>query len=162
MPILGLRQNVGNQKVISSPVGLVTTNAVAVRDQSLDRSRLPITNRGKPASDHFRFTFSKPVTELLQLRVLRLSLVTDGNVRIGVFPQRQKFLVRRAALGSVAPHRVGASELRMAPKHTRGSGSAHCDALNCCYHLVAFEHPILRVDLCGKHAGDRQELFNRC
>jgi hypothetical protein len=42
----------GNPEVIFSPVGLVPPNAPAVTDQSL--ARLPITNRGKPASDHFR------------------------------------------------------------------------------------------------------------
>src|SRR5260370_41877762 len=34
----------GNPEVISSPVGLVSRNAPAVSDQSLERSRLPVTN----------------------------------------------------------------------------------------------------------------------
>ncbi len=57
--------------------------------------------------------FSKPVTELLQLRVLCLGLLKDWNIWIGVFPQRQKFLVRRATLGIIALERVGATQLEM-------------------------------------------------
>ena len=56
---------------------------------------------------------SKPVTELLQLRVLRLRLLKDGNVWIGVLPQRQKILVRGACFGCVSLHRVGTSQLEM-------------------------------------------------
>jgi hypothetical protein len=45
--------------------------------------------------------------QLLQLRVLRFSLLQDRDVRIGVFPQRQKILVRSSALRGVALHHVG-------------------------------------------------------
>jgi len=37
-------------------------------------------------------TFSKPVTELLQLCEFGLGLLQDGNVGIGVFPERQDVL----------------------------------------------------------------------
>src|SRR5882762_880966 len=57
--------------------------------------------------------FSKPVTELLQLRVLCLGLLKDWNIWIGVFPQRHKFLVRHASLGDIALELVGATQLEM-------------------------------------------------
>src|SRR6267143_4413514 len=56
--------------------------------------------RAKAASEEP--TFSKPVTELLQLRVLHLGLLKDGDVWIGSFPQRQKILVGGAGFGGVA------------------------------------------------------------
>jgi hypothetical protein len=39
---------------------------------------------------------------LLQLRVLRLGFFQDGNIGIGVFPQRQEVLVGSACFGRVA------------------------------------------------------------
>ena len=47
--------------------------------------------------------------ELLQLRVLRPGQLGDGNVRVGVFPEREGILIRRLGLGGVAL-RVGASD----------------------------------------------------
>jgi hypothetical protein len=38
---------------------------------------------------------------LLQLRVLPLGFFQDGNVGVGVFPQREKILVGGAGLGGV-------------------------------------------------------------
>src|SRR6202011_1633920 len=49
----------------------------------------------------------------MQLGILRLGLLEDGNIRIGIFPQRQKILVRGTALRTFALHRVGAPELQM-------------------------------------------------
>jgi hypothetical protein len=49
-------------------------------------------------------------TELLQLRVLRLGLLEDGNVRVGVFPEREGILIGRLGLGGVALRGVGASD----------------------------------------------------
>ncbi len=62
---------------------------------------------------------SKPVTELLQLRVLRLGLLKDRNVRVGVLPEREESLVGGAALGSVALHRVGAAQLEVSQRADR-------------------------------------------
>jgi len=38
---------------------------------------------------------------LLQLRVLRFGLLQDGNVGVGVFPEREEIVVGAASLGSV-------------------------------------------------------------
>src|SRR6266478_2980991 len=62
---------------------------------------------------------SKPVTELLQLRVLRLGLLKDRNVRVGVLPEREESLVGGAALGSVALHSVGAAQLEVSQRADR-------------------------------------------
>src|SRR5712691_7432948 len=51
--------------------------------------------------------------ELLQLCVLRLGLLQDGNVGIGVFPESEEVLVSGAALCSVAGEGVGAGEAEM-------------------------------------------------
>jgi hypothetical protein len=40
-------------------------------------------------------------SELLQLRVLRLGLLQDRNVGVGVFPEREEIVVGAASLGSV-------------------------------------------------------------
>ena len=45
---------------------------------------------------------------LLQLRVLRLGFLQDGDVGVGVFPEGEEVLVNRARLGGVALKRVGA------------------------------------------------------
>jgi hypothetical protein len=60
-----------------------------------------VRETGCPVDQAQAPTFSKAVTKLLQLRVLRLSLLKDGDVRIGVFPQRQKILVLGAGFGRV-------------------------------------------------------------
>src|SRR5260370_18405962 len=60
-----------------------------------------------------KLTFSKAVGELLQLRVFRLSLLQDWNVRVGVFPEGEEILVGSAARVGVALHRVGAPQLEM-------------------------------------------------
>jgi hypothetical protein len=38
---------------------------------------------------------------LLQFRVLRLGLLQDGDVGVGVFPQREEIVVRSAGFGGV-------------------------------------------------------------
>src|SRR6266699_4349159 len=50
---------------------------------------------------------------LLQLRVLCLSLLKDGDFKVGVFPECEEILIRGAALGNVALERVSASHLEM-------------------------------------------------
>jgi len=50
---------------------------------------------------------------LLQLRVLRLCFLQDGNVSIGLFPEAEGVLVGILRLGRIACHREGAPELKM-------------------------------------------------
>ena len=50
---------------------------------------------------------------LLQLRVLRLGFVQDGDVRVGVFPEGEEVLVFSAALGGIALERVGACQAKV-------------------------------------------------
>jgi hypothetical protein len=52
------------------------------------------------------------VTNSLQLGVLRLGLLQDGDVGVGVFPEREEILVLTLRPGSVARHRVGTTELK--------------------------------------------------
>src|ERR1700676_4765609 len=56
---------------------------------------------------------------LLQLRVLRLGLLQDGDVGVGVFPEREEILISGTSLGGVTGHGVGASQLEM------GDGASH-------------------------------------
>ena len=51
---------------------------------------------------------------LLKLRVLRFRSDEDGNVWVGVFPDREEILIRRFRLLGVALHCVGAAEAEMA------------------------------------------------
>jgi hypothetical protein len=53
------------------------------------------------------------VARLLQFRVLRFGFLQDGNVRVGVFPQREKILVRSLGFRSVALQHIGAGETEM-------------------------------------------------
>jgi hypothetical protein len=55
----------------------------------------------------------KSAWELLQFGVLCLGLLQDGDVRVGVFPEREEILIGRLGLGGVALHGVGASETEM-------------------------------------------------
>ena len=50
---------------------------------------------------------------LLQLRVLRLGLLQDGDVGIGVFPEREEILVLDAGLRQVTLDGIGAAEAKM-------------------------------------------------
>jgi hypothetical protein len=45
--------------------------------------------------------------------VLGFALLQDGNVGVGIFPQREEILIGRLGLGGVALHGVGASHLKM-------------------------------------------------
>src|SRR5439155_812579 len=49
----------------------------------------------------------------LQLRVLRLGLLKDGNVWVGGFPEREEILIRGPGLRRIALQNVGAPELQM-------------------------------------------------
>ena len=51
-----------------------------------------------------------PAAQILspQLRVFRLGLLQDGNVGVGVLPQRKKIIVGGAGLGDVPLQDIGA------------------------------------------------------
>ncbi len=51
--------------------------------------------------------------ELLQLRVLRLSFFQDGDVGVGVFPEREEILISGPGFDSVALQSVGTGETEM-------------------------------------------------
>ena len=57
--------------------------------------------------------------KLLQLRVLRLGGDEDGNIRVGVSPEREEILIGRARLGRIALQHIGAGEAEM---HERPDG----------------------------------------
>jgi len=56
---------------------------------------------------------------LLQLRVLHLGLLVDGDVGVGVFPEREKILVCRAALRNVALECIGTTQLEVRQRTDR-------------------------------------------
>ena len=62
----------------------------------------PLTARGLPEPA------SPGCPELMNLRVLRLGSDEDGNVGVGVFPQREEILIRGPGFDGVALQRVGA------------------------------------------------------
>ena len=49
----------------------------------------------------------QPRNQLLQLRVLRLSLFQNGDVGVGVFPEREEVLIGGLCLGGVTLQVVG-------------------------------------------------------
>jgi len=51
--------------------------------------------------------------QLLQLRVLGFRFLQDGDVGVGVFPEREEVLVWTLRFRGVARHRVGATDLQM-------------------------------------------------
>ena len=59
----------------------------------------------------------------LQLRVLRFRSDEDGNVRVGVFPQREEILIGRLGFGGVALHRVCAGHSEMRQRSRRSSST---------------------------------------
>jgi hypothetical protein len=64
----------------------------------------------------------------VQLRVLGLGLREDRDVGVGVFPQREEILIRRAGLSGVAGERIGAGEaLNAQPFGTKAAA---------CYQLL--------------------------
>ena len=56
---------------------------------------------------------SQDFFQLLQLRVLRVGFLQDGDVGIGVFPEGEEILIRGAGLGGVALQGIGAGKLEM-------------------------------------------------
>ena len=53
------------------------------------------------------------VARLLQLGVFRLGFLQNGDVGIGVFPQREEILIRGAGFDGVALHGIRSSDLKM-------------------------------------------------
>ena len=51
--------------------------------------------------------------ELLQLRVLGLGLLQDGDVGVGVFPEGEEILIGGFGFGDVALHGIGATEVKV-------------------------------------------------
>ena len=51
--------------------------------------------------------------QLLQLRVLRLGFLQDGDIGVGVFPEGEEILVRSLRFGGAAGHRISTTELQM-------------------------------------------------
>src|ERR1700730_5265582 len=49
----------------------------------------------------------------MELCVFGLGRDEHGNVRVGVFPERQEILIRRLGLGGVALHGIGTGEAEM-------------------------------------------------
>jgi hypothetical protein len=49
----------------------------------------------------------------MQLGVLSLGFLQDGNVRVGVFPQREEILIRSACFRGVALQRIGTCETKV-------------------------------------------------
>ena len=49
----------------------------------------------------------------MKLRILRFGSDEDGNVGVGVFPEREEILIGRLGFGGVALHGVGAGEAEM-------------------------------------------------
>src|SRR6266705_628799 len=66
-----------------------------------------------PVGQGQKLTLSKPVTELLQLRVLRHGLLKDWNVGVGILPQFLKILVGGAGFSNISLQCVRASKLQV-------------------------------------------------
>jgi hypothetical protein len=58
-------------------------------------------------------SYPRSTKQLPQLRILRLSLLQDGDVRVGVFPEGEEILIGGFCLGSAAFHGVGTGETEM-------------------------------------------------
>src|SRR5690348_6759589 len=58
-------------------------------------------------------------TLLLQLRVLRLGLLQDGDVGVGVSPEGEEIVVGVAALGNITGRSRGASEAQVGERADR-------------------------------------------
>ena len=50
---------------------------------------------------------------LVQLRVLRLGFLQDGDVGVGVFPEGEEILVSRLGFGGIAGEDVGTGQANM-------------------------------------------------
>jgi len=64
-------------------------------------------------NQHLQTLSTQILYKLLQLRVLGLGLFQNGDVGVGVFPEREEVLISRLCFDRAALHRVGATELEM-------------------------------------------------
>jgi hypothetical protein len=81
--------------------------AVIVRDaEGSPETRFVYDSRCR-ARSRLRLKFQ----QLFQLRVLRFGFLEDGDVGIGVFPEREKILVGRFGVGGISLSGVGAAQL---------------------------------------------------
>src|ERR1700687_3424871 len=73
----------------------------------------PPTLLETPGSINYRETVSdeEELFELLQLRVLRLGFLQDGDVGVGVFPERQEILVSGLCFGGFAGDGISTGQL---------------------------------------------------
>ena len=73
-------------------------------------------NGGLPRLDDPPFPFLKDFASqriLLQFCVLRLGLLQDGDIGVGVVPQCQKVLVFRLRFDDIALHSIGSTQLQV-------------------------------------------------
>jgi hypothetical protein len=61
----------------------------------------------------------------LQLGIIHLGLLQNGNVRVGVFPEREEIIVGSLRFGGVALHGLGAGELQMSES---AEWEVYCDS----------------------------------
>ena len=71
------------------------------------------TNRPLTTRRAVQVFFFLAASELMKLRILSPGLLKDGDVRVGVLPEREKILIRRLGLGGVALHSVSPRETKM-------------------------------------------------
>src|SRR5208337_83571 len=83
---------------------------------------------------------------LLQLRVLCLGLLQDGNVRVGVFPEREEIFVGGFCFGRVALQGVSARQSeasQRAPRKVPHQSSVVNEFLKfCCRSVAVVQHEI--------------------
>ena len=76
----------------------------------------------KPPTDKFGASLARLcLNELLQLRVLRLGLLQNGDVGVGVFPEGEEVVVGDFCLGGVALQHIRATEAKMGKRATGNS-----------------------------------------
>ena len=79
---------------------------------------------------------------LLQLRVLGFGLLQDGDVGVGVFPEREEVLIDSSRFGRVALHGVGAAEFEVGKcahgvQNWSGERPARCIGLGASLHRLS-------------------------
>ena len=94
--------------------------------------------------------------QLLQLRVLRLGLLQDGNIRVGVFPEGQEIPIGGAGFGRVALHGVGTRQFeagQCAPWEVHHQSSVINEFLKFrCRSVAVVQHEIgLPTHISGAH-----------
>src|SRR5215472_3032096 len=102
--------------------------------------------------------FSAHPKLLLQLRVLGLSLLQDGDVGVGVFPESEKLLIGGLRLCRVAIDGIPTAELKMRqrPQHIVGYDSAMINDVlkfGCCLLSI----PCLQIGF-SSHVYQRQTV----